>query len=145
MITTLILFAIPIATLIVYLSEMKDEYGMPQSISATYYQLPKEWNWIFSVITFMYVIPLAVIANTDLMIIAAFLICFAAVSPKFKGTTKEEIIHVFGAEGGIAITGVLLIVGSALFFSYREKNDSLQDSRNKNRSELTNKVESFKK
>lgn len=84
-----------------YIIPVTIKYGVQPSISDTYRLLPKKWKWTFTFFIWGTVLPLVVVAQTDLMTFSAFVMCFVGVTPRFW-IKMEGNVHVVAAIGGIA-------------------------------------------
>jgi len=102
----LILLLVSIFTFAGYCFYIYKTYGMLSSISESYYRLPENSKWLFTVITWMYAIPLIIVGSTGLMFFAGAFVCFVGAAPGFKSSPDdmENKIHVIGATGGIALS-----------------------------------------
>jgi hypothetical protein len=94
-----------------YLIPMVIIYGWPQSISATFYSLPKRINWLFTVWLWALSILLMIAGSTNLMFLAAGFIMFVGVYPYF---TEQKWQHYI-----CAMLGILIGLAS-LYFDYNE-------------------------
>ena len=79
--------------------------GILSSISESYYHLPENRQWVFTLVTWGYAIPLMIVGSTGLMFFAGAFICFVGAAPGFKTVTDdmENKVHVIGATGGIIL------------------------------------------
>lgn len=96
-------------------------YGIQPSISDSYYRLTTANQWLFTISTWGYVIPLSIAGAqvaTDgtylIMILATFLLCMVGVFPDFR---IARSYHQIGAEGGILMAFIWILTTSLWFIS----------------------------
>lgn len=102
-----IIFAIATSLFTVYLYTMVKMFGIPPSLSDTYYLLEgtkKGAGILFTFIMFILVFtfaPIMIEVSTESTQFLAFLsllgIGFVGAAPKFKGVTQESRVHIVGA------------------------------------------------
>lgn len=104
-----ILFFIMNAIFISYVLFIWIKYGVQQSISESYYCLPKKWNFIFTLALWGFALPAAILANGDgLMFFAAAGICFVGAAAQMHQEFVRKV-HLTAAIGGITL-GELSII-----------------------------------
>lgn len=127
-----------LSVFVAYLSYILIKYGIQPSISDSYYRLTTADKWIFTISTWLYVLPLSIAGAqkaTDgrylIMILATFLLCIVGVFPDFRIDKK---IHQIGAEGGILLAFIWIlttpvwyvvvpsIIGIFLLYKWKPKN-----------------------
>jgi hypothetical protein len=100
-----------------YLIYVYTHYGVTDSISLSYYSLPKNYQWLFTVMTLGYALPLMLIGHTPLFWIAGACICFCGAAPAYRsGIPLETNVHIIGSEAGIAIAGLAMWTDLHLWF-----------------------------
>lgn len=84
-----------------YLAVIAKKYGWLDSISDSFYHLPKKYNWIFTVFLWTISIMLIMIGGTNLMYLAGVCIMFVGTWPWFND--GERIQHFIAAGLGIGL------------------------------------------
>lgn len=89
-------------------------YGVQTSISESYYRLPRNLQWLFTIATWGYAFPAIIIGvpYSGLAFLAGSGICFVGASPAFKSLGLENIVHMVGA--GIGVTASQLFISLVL-------------------------------
>lgn len=113
------------------------KYGIQPSVSESYYKLPRNWQWLFTIATFGYAI-LAMIIGLDLtgnglVFLAGAAIGFVGSAPAFHDLGLERTVHMVGAFVGIlsaqAFISIILgfwwitlglVVLSAIFYCFKK-------------------------
>jgi hypothetical protein len=97
-------------------------YGVRESISASYYSLPKSINFMFTLTLWAFAFPVMIVGNNPLMFFAGSGIAFVGAAPDYKSVMAGNI-HSAAAVLGI-LFGMLsvvitfkLIVPVAIFFA----------------------------
>lgn len=108
----LYLLVFSLIVFVVYNSLFILNYGIPESISATYYKLKGRKQVIFTLALWGFSIPVAIAAETGLLFFAGAFISFVGASPSFKNKGLERKVHFIGAYTG-TILGFL-----SLFIDY---------------------------
>ena len=118
MITT-ILIALSLVIFVVYNAIMNIKFGLPKSLSATYYNLPTKFRWVFTL--FMWACGLLLMPawievsesfgdwRTNLTFLSFFtcaLICFVGAAPNFRAFKMESMVHTISATAA-AVTALL--------------------------------------
>ena len=95
------------------------KWGIPTSLSTTYYSLPNKWRWVFTV--FMWAIAILLmpawieVANgfgdwrvhlTFLALLTCALICFVGAAPNFRAFEMESKVHTISATAS-AVTAII--------------------------------------
>lgn len=111
----IVLFFTMLAVFISYVSFIWIKYGIQESISASYYVLPRKLNLLFTLFCWGFAIPAMIIGNTALMFLAGAGIAFvgAAAQTKFKMT---RTVHLIGAISGILLSQVATIVDYKMWY-----------------------------
>jgi hypothetical protein len=86
-------------------------YGIQKSISESYYTLPKNLKFLFTLFCVGFSVPAMILGNSLLMFIAGAGICFVGVATDFKWKFMETI-HISAAVAGITASQL------AIFFQY---------------------------
>lgn len=90
------IYLLPLVSFVLYLYYV----GLDKSISSTYYSLPRNQRWMFTMALWAYSLGALIYFQTTLMVVASFLIMIVGASPGFKKKLEEKV-HLFGAIGGI--------------------------------------------
>jgi hypothetical protein len=92
-----------------YVSYIWKRYGVLYSISASYYELPSKLQFIFTLVTWGYCLPLLIVGNNQWFFLAGASLAFTGASPAFKEKV-EGLVHVGGTVLAIlfANIGILL-------------------------------------
>ena len=89
-------------------------YGIQSSVSESYYRLPRNLQWLFTLAAWGYALPAMIIGldltGNGLVFLAGTGIAFVGASPAFKGINMEHTVHVIGALVGITAAQLFLIV-----------------------------------
>ena len=91
------------------------KYKIQKSISDSYYSLSKKEKIAFTLAIWGFSIPLVIVANSVLFLIAGGLLCLVGASANFKLNKRENNTHMTGAIGGILLAFVSLVVDFDLF------------------------------
>lgn len=84
------------------------KYGLPKSISDSYYILKKKHRWVFTLILWGFAVPLIPAGDSLLMVLAVMGIAFVGAAPAFKDFEVERRVHVMGATAGVVLGMVSL-------------------------------------
>jgi len=84
-----------------YLAVIVKKYGWLDSISDSFYHLPKKYNWIFSVFLWTISILMMMIGGTNLMFLAGMSIMFVGTWPWFND--EQKLQHYLAAVTGIGL------------------------------------------
>ncbi len=104
-----ILFIIMNAIFISYVAFIWAKYGVQQSISESYYCLPRKWNFIFTFALWGFAFPAIILSNGDgLMFFAGAGICFVGAAAQMHQEFVRKV-HMIAAIGGITL-GELSII-----------------------------------
>ena len=118
MVTT-ILIALSLVIFVVYNAIMNIKFGLPKSLSATYYNLPTKFRLVFTL--FMWAIAFLLMPawievsehfgdwRTNLTFLSFFtcaLICFVGAAPNFRAFEMESKVHTISATAA-AVTALL--------------------------------------
>jgi hypothetical protein len=103
--TNLILLLLSMLVFGGYCFYVYKKFGVLTSISESYYQLPENLKWLFTLVTWGYSIPLMIVGSTGLAFFAGAFVCFVGAAPGFKTSLPdlENKVHVIGATGGICL------------------------------------------
>ena len=107
-------FLIMLTAFILYVGGISLKYGILESISASWYKLPKKWNWLFTLFTFGVGLPMFAYIDhlgydNGFMFGSGALLCFVGVAVQYKQKLTATV-HYFGATGAILLgfTGVII-------------------------------------
>jgi hypothetical protein len=108
-----------IAIFLIYIGIITSVYGIRPSISDSYYNLPNDKKWIFTIATWGYTIPLILnipfqTGVNEILFLAAALLSVVGVFPNFK-VKEDRPLHVIGAEGGIFL-GFVWALSAGLWY-----------------------------
>ena len=88
-------------------------YGIQSSVSESYYRLPRNLQWLFTLATWGYALPAMIIGldltGNGIVFLAGTGIAFVGASPAFKGIKMEHTVHLIGALVGITAAQLFLI------------------------------------
>lgn len=116
---TTILILLSMALFVAYNIFACVKWGIPTSLSTTYYSLPTKWRWVFTV--FMWAIAILLmpawieVANSFgdwrnnlafLAFLTCGLICFVGAAPNFRAFEMESKVHTISATAS-AITALI--------------------------------------
>lgn len=108
------LFLIMLAFFFGYVGFIAIRYGVQSSVSESYYRLPRNLQWLFTIATWGYALPALVIGldltGNGLVFLAGAGIGFVGASPAFKGIEMEHTVHMVGAIVGITAMQIFLCV-----------------------------------
>jgi hypothetical protein len=89
-------------------------YGIQTSVSESYYKLPRNLQWLFTIATWAYAIPAIIIGleltDNGLVFLSGAAICFVGASPAFKSLGLEADVHLVGAVVGVLAMQLFLLV-----------------------------------
>lgn len=90
------------------------KYGVQSSVSESYYRLPRNLQWLFTLVTWGYAIPAMIIGldftGNGLVFLAGAGIEFVGASPAFHKMGVERLVHTIGAFVGILAMNLFLVV-----------------------------------
>lgn len=106
---------IQIVTFLTYIGLIVYKYGILQSISASWYALPKKWNplfWLFTTILGMCMLPLA--DYHALFFLSGAGLIFVGTAAAFEDEVTTNRVHYSGAVAGIggAIGALFVLLGT---------------------------------
>ena len=79
-----------------YVSWIWARYGVLPSISHSYYSLPDNLKFIFTLWSWGYALPAMIVASTPLMFFAGAGICFVGAAAAYR-EKMTETVHIIGA------------------------------------------------
>lgn len=99
-----------------YLTYIAINYGILPSISDSYYRLPKNRQWLFTITLWSFSFPMIIAGESGLMFLAGASICFTGAAPAFKGSKMEHSVHVASAIIGItaAVFAMFFTLGASI-------------------------------
>lgn len=108
--TDIILLSIMIFMFTAYVGFIWLKYGVQTSISDSYYSMPRNLQWLFTIATWGYAFPAVMIGvpYSGLAFLAGAAICFVGASPAFKGGGLENTVHMVGAIVGITASQIFI-------------------------------------
>ena len=90
------------------------KYGIQPSVSESYYKLPRNLQWLFTIATWGYAIPAMIIGldftDNGLVFLAGAGIGFVGASPAFHKLGMERTVHTVGAFIGISAMQLFIII-----------------------------------
>lgn len=106
---------IQIITFLTYIGFIVYKYGILESISASWYALPKQWKplfWLFTVILGMCMLPLA--DYHSLFFLSGAGLIFVGTAAAFEDQKMTNRVHYSGAVAGIggAIGALFILLGT---------------------------------
>lgn len=107
------LFYIMISVFFGYIAAITLFYGVQTSVSESYYRLPRNLQMSFTIVTWGYALPAAIIgldiSGSGLVFLAGAGICFVGAAPAFHKIGMERTVHTIGAITGIGAMLLFLI------------------------------------
>jgi len=107
------LFIITLVVFHLYLTFIYLKYGRVFSISDSYYALTEKINFLFTLYTWSYALPMAIISldinDSPLMFFAGAAICFVGVASNYKSNIMTKNMHMRCAAIGV-ILGLLSLI-----------------------------------
>jgi len=93
-----------------YVLSMFLTYGVLSSVSLSYYKLPRNLQFLFTIAMWGYAIPAIMIGVplSGLMFLAGSGICFVGAAPAFKDLKMENTVHSIGAIVGIFFSQIFI-------------------------------------
>jgi len=88
------------------------KYGVQESISDSYYRLPNNYNFIFTLFCWGFAIPAILAGNTLLMFLAGSGIAFVGAAARFKEIMTKQV-HMIGAFCGVIFSQL------SIFFDFK--------------------------
>lgn len=89
-------------------------YGIQPSVSESYYRLPRNLQWLFTLATWAYAIMAMMIGleltGNGLVFLAGAGICFVGAAPAFHKLGMERTVHTVGALVGVAAMHLFIII-----------------------------------
>jgi len=101
------LYILMILVFISYVSYIWVKYGVQKSISASYYQLPDFYKFLFTLFCWGFAVPALVIGNNLLLFVACAGICFVGAAPDFNSKESDDV-HFIAAAFGIATSQIYI-------------------------------------
>jgi hypothetical protein len=89
-----------ITTFFSYLLMIRIRYGILDTISSSYYQLPQNQKWLFTIFCWSFAIPAMILGDSVLMFLAGACICFTGAAAAYK-QEMTSTVHIVGAVGGV--------------------------------------------
>lgn len=108
------LFIIMLSFFFGYCGFIYFRYGVQSSVSESYYRLPRNLQWLFTIATWGYALPAIIIGlqltDNGLVFLAGAGIAFVGASPAFHSLGLEKTVHTVGAIVGITAMQIFLYV-----------------------------------
>ena len=110
------LYIIMLTAFTTYILFVVKKYGIQESVSNSYYKLPENKRWVFTIALWMFAFPAIVLGveHSGLAFLAGAGICFVGAAPAFK-EDMEGTVHVVGALTGV-IGGLLFMLVTGLWY-----------------------------
>ena len=117
-----------------YVGYIWAKYGVLQSISQSYYRLPKKMQPLFTLFCWTFAIPAIIVSSTSLMFLAGAAICFVGAAAAYHDSMTSEV-HAIGARVGVIASQLavflnygmwplniaFIVISAALYFYYKKK------------------------
>lgn len=104
----LVYYLIMIIVFVSYVSFIWNKFGALPSISQSYYELPQNQKWLFTIFCWAFAFPTMILANTTLMFFATSGIVFVGAAAAFQEKMTKEF-HVIGAVMGVILSQISII------------------------------------
>lgn len=91
------------------------KYGIQDSISESYYCLPKKYKFIFTLFCWGFAVPAIIIGSTALMFFAGVGILFVGTAAAFKEKMTYEV-HMTGAILSICCSQISLFIDFGIYY-----------------------------
>lgn len=119
MVYLIVLFFIMLMVYSIYNIVILRKYGILPSVSASYYALPKKWNFLFTLFTWGFSVP-AIIIGVDLthnilMFLAGAGIAFVGAAAAYKQELTDKV-HVASAWIGILASQLSIIIDFHMWY-----------------------------
>lgn len=98
-----------------YVSWIWAKYGVLPSISHSYYMLPKNLQFLFTLWCWGYAIPAMIVASTPLMFFAGAGIAFVGAAAAYR-EKMTETVHIVGAVSGILFSQLSTIIDFGMWY-----------------------------
>lgn len=110
------LFIFMLTAFTAYILFVVKKYGIQKSVSNSYYKLPENKRWIFTIALWSFAFPAIVLGveHSGLAFLAGAGIMFVGAAPAFKLHKMEEQVHVAGALAGV-IGGIAFMLVTGLW------------------------------
>lgn len=111
---TVVLFILMIIVFVSYISFIWPKYGTLDSISQSYYELPKRLQPIFTFFCWGFALPAIIIGSSGLMFFAGAGIAFVGAAAAFR-ERMTETVHIVGAMMSIVLSQLAILVQYGLW------------------------------
>lgn len=98
-----------------YVSWIWAKYGVLPSISHSYYSLPNNLKFLFTLWCWGYALPAMIVASTPLMFFAGAGICFVGAAAAYR-EKMTETVHIIGAVAGILFSQLSTIIDFDMWY-----------------------------
>jgi len=109
------LYIIMLAVFFGYVSWIWAKYGVLQSISHSYYALPENLRFLFTLWSWGYAFPAMIAASTPLMFFAGAGICFVGAAAAYR-QKMTETVHIVGAVSAILFSQLSIILDFHMWY-----------------------------
>lgn len=110
--TSIFLYLIMLAVFFGYILFIVFKYGVQKSVSQSFYVLPKNINFLFTLFCWGFVLPAMILSENGLMFFAGAGIGFVGAAAAYKGNKMTNSIHMTGAYAGILLSQL------SIFFNF---------------------------
>ncbi len=108
-------FILMLVVFVGYVSFIWIKYGIQKSISASYYVLPKDSNFIFTLFCWGFAFPAIILGNTPLMFFAGAGIVFVGAAAAFREKMTYQV-HMVGAFVGVILSQISIAVDFGMWW-----------------------------
>jgi len=112
MTTSVILYSIMLAVFFGYILFIVAKYGIQKSVSQSFYVLPKNINFLFTLFCWGFVLPAMILSENGLMFFGGAGIGFVGAAAAYKGNKMANSVHMIGAYVGILLSQL------SIFFNF---------------------------
>ena len=109
------LYIIMLSVFVGYVSWIWAKYGVLKSISHSYYALPENLRFLFTLWCWGYAIPAMIVASTPLMFFAGAGICFVGAAAAYR-EKMTETVHIIGAACAILFSQLSIIIDFNMWY-----------------------------
>lgn len=99
----------------IYVLTIWAKYGVLKSISHSYYALPNNLRFIFTLWSWGYALPAMIVASTPLMFFAGAGICFVGAAAAYR-EKMTETVHIIGAACAILFSQLSIIIDFHMWY-----------------------------
>lgn len=99
-----IVWAIMVVVFVAYVSFVWIKYGVQKSISDSYYRLPDNEKYLFTLFCWGFALPAIVLGDNLVMFLAGAGIVYVGGAAAFKQNEMQHWVHMVGAYGGVLLS-----------------------------------------